>query len=124
MHGDLGLLGPGDALLLFSHSGRSDELLALVRAAAVPTVAVCGDAASPLSLAADAVIDAHVAGESDPHLPAPTASTTLALALGDCLALELARRRGFGRHDFARNHPGGHLGRMLPGGEGGEAGLG
>lgn len=138
LHGDLGVLAEGDALVLFSNSGRSDELLALVAAvrrrdgtdvsgfaagtlspppsppcAATPIIAVCGDAHSPLGVAADAVVDAGVSGESDPHMPAPTASTTLAVAMGDCIALELARRRGFGSREFARNHPGGNLGRWL-----------
>jgi arabinose-5-phosphate isomerase len=135
LHGDLGVIAEGDALVVFSHSGRSDELLALVKAVrqrggygypllspppspdnlkhVIPIIVICGDAASPLGLAADAFIDAGVSSESDPHVPAPTASTTLAVAMGDCIALELARRRGFGSKDFAKNHPGGNLGRML-----------
>jgi D-arabinose 5-phosphate isomerase GutQ len=118
LHGDLGIISPGDALLVFSHSGRTEELVRLVRILRVQqrvcrVVAVCGDATSPLSQLSDAWVDARVEAESDPVLPAPTASTTLALALGDCLALTLARMRAVTIQDFANNHPGGNLGRVL-----------
>ncbi|RKP05415.1 hypothetical protein THASP1DRAFT_26084, partial [Thamnocephalis sphaerospora] len=116
LHGDLGVLAPGDALLVFSHSGRTEELVRLVQVLreqqrACRVVAVCGNASSPLGLLSDAWVDARVDAESDPALPAPTASTTLALALGDCLALALARMRAVTARDFAENHPGGNLGR-------------
>ncbi|KAI8054046.1 hypothetical protein BDF22DRAFT_682719 [Syncephalis plumigaleata] len=118
LHGDLGVIAPGDALLLFSHSGRTEELVRLVnilhqQQRSCRVVAVCGDANSPLGQLSDAWIDARVDAESDPTLPAPTASTTLALALGDCLALTLARMRSITCRDFAANHPGGNLGRVL-----------
>ncbi|KAI9598531.1 hypothetical protein BDF19DRAFT_432798 [Syncephalis fuscata] len=118
LHGDLGVISPGDTLLVFSHSGRTEELIRLVavlRQQQRPcrVVAVCGDAHSPLSQLSDAWIDARVDAESDKTLPAPTASTTLALALGDCIAMTLARMQNITANDFAANHPGGNLGQIL-----------
>jgi arabinose-5-phosphate isomerase len=116
LHGDLGLVGPGDVAILLSKSGESEELKALLEAFArtgVPVVALTGRPGSTLSRQADFVLDCSVREEACPHDLAPTSSTTAAMAMGDALAVALLLRRGFGREDFARFHPGGTLGRRL-----------
>jgi len=116
VHGDLGIVGPDDVAILLSKSGTTDELLALLqhlRRLGVRIVAITGDRASPLSRYADVALDAWVSEEACPHDLAPTSSTTVALALGDALAVALLEEKGFQREDFARLHPGGALGRRL-----------
>ena len=116
MHGDLGILGPSDALLAFSYSGESDELLTLLpimKREGVKIVAVTGNPESGLADSADAVIVAAVDREACPFNLAPTASTTAALAIGDALAMVLLDARGFKREDYAKLHPGGAIGRSL-----------
>lgn len=116
LHGDLGLVTPGDVALLLSKSGDADELLGLVVALqrmGVPIVAITAEATSPLGQAAAVVLDGSVAAEACPHDLAPTASTTVAMALGDALAVALLEAKGFSREDFAALHPGGRLGRKL-----------
>lgn len=114
LHGDLGMVAPGDVLLALSYSGRSDELLSLlpgVAAMKVPVVALTGARDGFLARHADLVLDCSVEREACPLNLAPTTSTTAALALGDALAVCLMERRGFGPTDFVRFHPGGTLGR-------------
>ena len=116
LHGDLGIVGPGDIAILLSKSGETEELFGLIemlRRKGVPIVAITGGTASTLSRAADVTIDAGVAEEACPHDLAPTTSTTVALALGDALAVVLLERKGFSREAFATLHPGGRLGRKL-----------
>ena len=116
VHGDLGIVGPNDVAILISKSGESDELLALVehlKRMGVRLIAMTGDKASGLARHADVVLDAGVAEEACPHDLAPTTSTTVALALGDALAVALLEEKGFQREDFARLHPGGSIGRRL-----------
>jgi arabinose-5-phosphate isomerase len=116
LHGDLGIVASGDVAILLSKSGESEELHGLLeyfRRIGVVVVAITGRTDSTLGRHASIVIDAAVAEEACPHDLAPTTSTTAALALGDALAVALLRRRGFGREDFARLHPGGVLGRRL-----------
>jgi arabinose-5-phosphate isomerase len=116
LHGDLGIVGRDDVAVLLSKSGNSDELVELVAALqrlAVPIVAITGRRDSPLGRAAAIVLDASVSEEACPHDLAPTASTTVALALGDALAVALLEEKGFRREDFASLHPGGALGRRL-----------
>jgi arabinose-5-phosphate isomerase len=116
VHGDLGIVGPDDVAILISKSGESDELLALLqhlKALGVRVIALTGRDSSTLAGHADAVIDASVAEEACPHDLAPTTSTTVALAIGDALAIALLEQKGFRREDFARLHPGGALGRQL-----------
>ena len=116
LHGDLGIVGPGDIAILLSKSGETEELFGLIevlRRKGVPIVAITGGTASTLSRAADVTIDAGVAEEACPHDLAPTTSTTVALALGDALAVVLLERKGFSREAFASLHPGGRLGRKL-----------
>ena len=116
VHGDLGIVGSGDVALLISKSGESDELLALLehlKRFGVRTVAVTGAADSALARHCDVTLDAGVKEEACPHDLAPTTSTTVAVALGDALAVALLEEKGFQREDFARLHPGGTLGRRL-----------
>ena len=116
VHGDLGLVGASDVVILLSKSGESEEVLTLLvhlRRFGARTVALTGRPDSTLGRECDAVLDAAVAEEACPHDLAPTTSTTAALALGDALAVAVLERKGFGREDFARFHPGGSLGRRL-----------
>ena len=116
VHGDLGIVGPGDVAILLSKSGESEELLPLVdslKRLGVRTIALTGNRASTLGRICDVSLDAWVREEACPHDLAPTTSTTAALALGDALAVALLEEKGFRREDFARLHPGGSLGRRL-----------
>jgi arabinose-5-phosphate isomerase len=116
LHGDLGIVGTGDVAILLSKSGESDELRGLVEylgRMGVRLVALLGRMDSSLARHAEFALDCSVAEEACPHDLAPTSSTTAALAMGDALAVALLLRRGFGRDDFARLHPGGALGRRL-----------
>jgi len=116
VHGDLGIVGRGDAAIVLSKSGETDELMPLVahlKRLGVPVVAIAGDLDSTLARQADVALDAAVSGEACPFDLAPTTSTTVALALGDALAVALLETKGFKAEDFARLHPGGALGRRL-----------
>lgn len=116
VHGDLGIVGAEDVAILISKSGESDELLALVehlKRLGVRIIALTGDHASGLAKHADVFLDASVSEEACPHDLAPTTSTTVALAIGDALAVALLAEKGFKREDFARLHPGGSIGRRL-----------
>ena len=115
-HGDLGIVGESDVAILISKSGDSDELVSLLdhlKRFGVHTIALTGNATSTLATHADLVLDAWVREEACPHDLAPTTSTTVALALGDALAIALLERKGFAAADFARIHPGGALGRKM-----------
>lgn len=116
LHGDLGLVGPRDVAIVLSKSGETDELVGLLGALQrldVPIIALTGVAESTLGRAATVVLDAGVPEEACPHDLAPTSSTTVALALGDALAVAVLTEKGFAPEDFARLHPGGRLGRKL-----------
>lgn len=116
VHGDLGLVDGSDVAILVSKSGASDELLGLLehlKRFGVSTIAITGALASPLAAHADVALDASVREEACPHDLAPTTSTTVALALGDALAVALLEAKGFRAEDFARLHPGGALGRRM-----------
>jgi len=116
VHGDLGMLTSQDVLLAISYSGSGQELLTILPAArrlGAPVIAMTGNADSDLARDADVHLDVGVAKEACPLNLAPTASTTVALALGDALAVACLEARGFGSEDFARSHPGGALGRQL-----------
>lgn len=116
MHGDIGMLVRGDALLALSKSGESPELAQLlpaVRRLGLPVVAMTAGRESRLAREADIVLDVGVQVEACPHDLAPTASSTAALAMGDALAMALVELRQFSAEDFARLHPGGDLGRRL-----------
>ncbi len=116
LHGDLGMLTPGDVVVALSASGETEELLALLpllQRLESPLVAICGCPTSTLAKGASIVLDVSISAEACPHNLAPTASTTVMLALGDALALSVSRRRGFQPEDFADLHPGGRLGKRL-----------
>ncbi|MDE2973590.1 MAG: KpsF/GutQ family sugar-phosphate isomerase [Gemmatimonadota bacterium] len=116
LHGDLGIVGADDMMILVSKSGSTRELeglLAFAERHDVPVVALVGDPGSPLGRRAAAALDCGVRAEACPLELAPTSSSTAALAMGDALAMALLRRRGFERGDFARIHPAGSLGRRL-----------
>lgn len=116
LHGDLGIYSKGDPTIFLSRSGSTQELLNLIpviRQFNSPVIAMVGNLVSPLAQAADFVLDASITREADPLGFVPTASTTLALALGDALACTLMHAKGFQREDFLKFHPGGQLGKSL-----------
>ena len=116
LHGDLGIVGPHDVAIVLSKSGESQELFGLVESLQrmrVPIIAITGEIDSTLARSAAVTLDAAVVEEACPHDLAPTSSTTVALALGDALAVTLLEVKGFRREDFAALHPGGSLGRKL-----------
>src|SRR5213594_1638022 len=116
LHGGLGILTSNDVVIMLSNSGETDELLQLlpyVKRRNVPLIAIVGKLKSTLAERADAVLDASVDQEACPLNLAPTASTTVALAIGDALAMTLMRAKGLTENDFASNHPGGQLGKRL-----------
>jgi arabinose-5-phosphate isomerase len=116
VHGDLGMLSRGDTVIALSASGETEELLRLLpllKRLADKLITFSGNPTSTLGDASDVVLDTSVSVEACPHNLAPTASTTVMLALGDALALEVSRRRGWKVEDFAELHPGGRLGKRL-----------
>ena len=116
IHGDIGMIGGQDLLIAVSYSGSGPELLAILPAAhrlGVKVIAMTGHNDSELARLADVHLDVSVSQEACPLNLAPTASTTVALAMGDALAVACLEARGFGADDFARSHPGGALGRRL-----------
>jgi len=115
-HGDLGMITNKDVVLALSNSGTTSELLMivpLIKRSHIPMISMTGDANSALALTAQVHLDASVDKEACPLGLAPTSSTTVALALGDALAIALLESRGFTAEDFAFSHPGGRLGRRL-----------
>lgn len=116
VHGDLGVIVPGDVVLAASYSGTTEELLRLVetlKRLGIPLVVMTANAASPLARHADLHLPVAIDREACPLGLAPTASTTATLALGDALAMALLEARGFTREDFALLHPAGQLGKRL-----------
>ena len=115
-HGDLGMVTSDDAFIAISYSGESAELMAImpvVKRMGGVLIAMTGKPQSSLAQLADVHLDISVEKEACPLNLAPTASTTVTLALGDALAVALLDLRGFKEEDFARSHPGGALGRRL-----------
>ncbi len=115
-HGDLGMIGSGDAVLALSKTGETRELadiIAYAKRFAIPLIGMTADAASALGRAADHLLLIPDAPEAADALNAPTTSTTLQIALGDALAVALLEHRGFTPHDFKVFHPGGKLGAAL-----------
>lgn len=116
LHGDLGMVGRNDVAIVLSKSGESQDLFGLLgslQRMGVPIIAITGGPDSTLARVATVALDGSVAEEACPHDLAPTSSTTVALALGDALAVALLEVKGFRREDFALLHPGGSLGRRL-----------
>jgi arabinose-5-phosphate isomerase len=115
-HGDLGMVTPQDVLVAISYSGESSELAVIIPAVkrmGVPVIAMTGKPDSRLAEVSDVHLNVGVDKEACPLNLAPTASTTVTLALGDALAVALLELRGFKSEDFALSHPGGALGRRL-----------
>jgi arabinose-5-phosphate isomerase len=116
IHGDLGMVVPGDVVMSISNSGETAELLRLLemlKRLGIPLIALTGRSQSTLARYSDVVLDVSVTQEACPLNLVPTASTTAALAMGDALAMCLMVQRGFKEEDFARLHPGGKLGMKL-----------
>ena len=115
-HGDLGMIGAGDAVLALSKSGETKELADVVAYAkrfGIPLIGITARADSALGSASDVLLLLPDAPEAAAGVDAPTTSTTLQMALGDALAVALLERRGFTPHDFRVFHPGGKLGSQL-----------
>lgn len=116
LHGDIGMVSSGDRSIAISNSGESEELIAVLthfKRRGIPIVAIVGNLESTIARQADVVLDASVDEEACPLNLAPTASTTVAIAIGDALAAILMTAKGFTAEDFAQNHPGGLLGKRL-----------
>lgn len=116
MHGSLGVISAGDVVLFFSNSGETEELVSILPALRnrnASIIAILGQAQSTLAKHSDVFLDASVDQEACPLNLAPTASTTVALAIGDAVAMAVMAARGITPEDFAANHPGGRLGKRL-----------
>jgi arabinose-5-phosphate isomerase len=116
IHGDLGMLASGDVVLALSYSGETEELLRLLptlERLKITLISISGCPNSTLAQASNIFLDTSVSTEACPLNLAPTTSTTVMLALGDALALELSRRRNWKAEDFADLHPGGRIGKRL-----------
>jgi arabinose-5-phosphate isomerase len=116
LHGDIGIVCRGDIAIALSASGETEELLRILpvlKRLGVPIISLTGSLNSTLAKASEIALDSSVTEEACTLNLAPTASTTVMLALGDALAIEVSRRRNFQAEDFADLHPGGHLGRRL-----------
>jgi arabinose-5-phosphate isomerase len=116
LHGDLGIMAANDVVIAISYTGNTEELIALLpyfERRGCPVIALTGHLSSRLAEKSQIVLNASVAEEACAHNLAPTSSTTLALAIGDALAVTLMKASGFTAEDFAKNHPGGALGRRL-----------
>ncbi len=116
LHGDAGMLVPGDVCLVLSYSGQTEELkkvISVVRSRKLPIIAMTGNPSSMLGRSADVNVNVNVSQEACPYNITPTASTTAMLAVGDALALLIMEIKGFDKDDFARLHPAGMLGKRL-----------
>src|ERR1043165_6659963 len=116
LHGSLGIVQPDDVVIALSNSGETDELTAMLpylKNRGVSVVAIVGNLDSTLARRADAVLDASVDQEACPLNLAPTTSTTVALAIGDALAMTVMKVKGLTSDGFAVNHPAGRLGKRL-----------
>ncbi len=116
LHGGLGIVQPDDVVIVLSNSGETDEIVGMLpylKNRQVSIIAIVGNLNSTLARRADAVLDASVDQEACPLNLAPTTSTTVALAIGDALAMTVMRVKGLTTDDFAVTHPAGRLGTRL-----------
>ena len=116
IHGDLGIYNPGDPTILISKSGNTEEIVRLIpilKEFKSPLIAIVGNLDSFIAKNSDIVLNGTIEKEIDPLGVVPTTSSLVALAIGDALASVLMVQRGFDKNDFARNHPGGELGKQL-----------
>ena len=115
-HGDMGMIGKNDMVLLFSNSGETQEIISILPAlkrASKKLVSVTGNALSSIAQASDNHIEIKTSEEACTLDLAPTSSTTSAMAFGDALAVTLLQAKGFTKDDFAKSHPAGKLGKAL-----------
>ena len=115
-HGDLGMVTDQDTVLMISNSGNTNEIVSLLphlKRLGVPIISLTGNPLSTLAKVATVNLNLHIASEACPLNLAPTTSTTLALVMGDALAIALLNAHGFTANDFANAHPGGTLGKKL-----------
>jgi len=115
-HGDLGMITKNDVVIALSNSGNTAEIATIIpilKRFGVPLICMTGDKNSTLATEANINLDVSVSKEACPHDLAPTSSTTVALVMGDALAVALLQARGFTAEDFALSHPGGSLGKRL-----------
>ena len=116
LHGSLGVIAAGDVVIALSNSGETDEILSLlptIKSRDISIISIVGNLDSTLARQSDVVLDASVDQEACPLNLAPTASTTVALVIGDALAMTLMQAKGLTAEDFAANHPAGRLGKRL-----------
>ncbi|MBC8415678.1 MAG: KpsF/GutQ family sugar-phosphate isomerase [Candidatus Cloacimonetes bacterium] len=116
IHGDLGILQKDDVVIAVSNSGNTPELVSIIpyiKFNKIPLIAITGNINSKLAKNSDVVIDCYVPKEYEPFGLVPTASTTVALALGDAIAVALLKKKDFKESDFARFRPGGTIGKKL-----------
>ena len=116
LHGSLGMITKGDVVMALSNSGETDEIVALLPALAdrdVSLISIVGNTNSTLARKSDVFLDASVDKEACPLNLAPTTSTTVALAVGDAIAMTIMECRGLTAEAFAANHPAGRLGKRL-----------
>jgi arabinose-5-phosphate isomerase len=116
VHGDLGMLMRDDIVMAVTYGGETEEIIALletIKRLGLCMIALTGHPGSTIAVASDVVLDVSVKEEACSLNLAPTASTTVAMAMGDALAVALLERRGFSHGDFAALHPGGRLGKKL-----------
>jgi len=116
LHGGLGIVQAKDIVIVLSNSGETDEIIAMLpylKNREVAIVAIVGNLNSTLARRADVALDASVDKEACPLNLAPTTSTTVALAIGDALAMTVMKVKGLTSDDFAVNHPAGRLGKRL-----------
>ena len=115
-HGDLGMVNDKDFIFIISYSGESDEIIALlpsIKRLDISVISMTGNASSTIAKESDIHLDVSVDQEACPHNLTPTSSTTVALVMGDAIAITLLNARGFTPEDFAKSHPSGALGRRL-----------
>ncbi len=116
LHGDFGIVTRDDVVVMLSNSGETDELLTMIphlKLRRVPIISIVGNTTSNMARQSDVVLDASVDREACPLNLAPTTSTTVAMAIGDALAMTLVQMKGLTPEDFAFNHPAGRLGKRL-----------
>ena len=115
-HGDLGMVNGKDVVIIISYSGESDEIITLlpsIKRLDIPVISMTGNSSSTIAEESDVHLDVSVDKEACPHNLTPTSSTTVALVMGDAIAITLLNARGFTPEDFAKSHPSGALGRRL-----------
>ena len=115
-HGDLGMVNDKDVVIIISYSGESDEIITLlpsIKRLNIAVISMTGNSSSTIAKESDAHLDVSVDEEACPHNLTPTSSTTVALVMGDAIAITLLNARGFTPEDFAKSHPSGALGRRL-----------